>query len=88
MEDLASEIRKKQAQIDEFTGKNKKAKQDVEYIMAEPQSVEKPEESNQPNDEQQPEEVKEGEKSIQNEVEGEVDEPARENLAQISQENA
>ena len=64
MEDLASEISKKQAQIDEFTGKNKKAKQDVEYTIVEQQLVQKPEESNQQNDGQQPEEVKEGEKSI------------------------
>ena len=57
MEDLASEISKKQAKIDKFTKPNK---QEVEYIKEkkiEPQSVEKPEESNQPDDEQQPEKV-------------------------------
>ena len=60
--------------------------------MLEPQSVQKPDESNEQKDGHQPEEVYEQEKLIQNadklipeKVEVEVDEPTGGNSAQISQ---
>ena len=48
MEDLAGEIKKKQAQIDEFTRSIKKASQNVEYTLGnkiEAQPEQQPEES-------------------------------------------
>ena len=61
MEDLASEISKKQAQIDEFTRANKKTNQNVMYTLEkkiEAQPEQQPEESKQAKPKEQPEESK------------------------------
>ena len=85
MDDLASEIQKKQAQIDEFTKANKKSTQNVEYSMKkkiEEQSEQQPEESKQAQQVEQPEESK-TERDEQQPVEASQDEGSGLNAEEV-----